>query len=57
MDKFPTNIREMTQLFPDAAACAKYLEAVRWPDGRRQELDMGALHWRAYNSVEEPEGR
>ena len=33
MDKFPTNIREMTQLFPDDAACARYLEAVRWPHG------------------------
>ena len=33
MDTFPTNIREMTELFPDDAACAKYLEAVRWPEG------------------------
>lgn len=33
MDKFPTNIREMTKLFPDDAACAQHLEAVRWPDG------------------------
>jgi hypothetical protein len=31
--------------------------AIRWPNGRRQELAMGALHWNAYNSVEEPEGR
>jgi hypothetical protein len=30
---FPTSIPEFQRVFPDDAACAKYLEAVRWPDG------------------------
>lgn len=30
---FPTNLPEFQKVFPDDHACAKYLEAVRWPDG------------------------
>ncbi len=30
---FPTSLPEFQRVFPDEAACAKYLEAVRWPDG------------------------
>lgn len=30
---FPTNLPEFQRVFPDDAACAKYLEAVRWPEG------------------------
>jgi hypothetical protein len=34
MDKpFPTSLPEFQRLFPDDGACARYLEAVRWPDG------------------------
>ena len=30
---FPTSLPEFQKVFPDDAACAKYLEYVRWPDG------------------------
>ncbi len=30
---FPTSLPEFQRVFPDDAACAKYLEAVRWPEG------------------------
>lgn len=30
---FPTSLPEFQRVFPDDAACAKYLEALRWPDG------------------------
>jgi predicted RNA-binding Zn-ribbon protein involved in translation (DUF1610 family) len=30
---FPTSLPEFQQVFPDDAACAKYLESVRWPKG------------------------
>lgn len=30
---FPTSLPEFQKVFPDDAACAKYLEAVRWPGG------------------------
>lgn len=30
---FPTNLREFQRLFPDDAACAAYLEKVRWEKG------------------------
>jgi hypothetical protein len=30
---FPTSLPEFQKVFPDDAACAKYLEAMRWPDG------------------------
>jgi hypothetical protein len=30
---FPTSLPEFQKVFPDDAACTKYLEAVRWPDG------------------------
>jgi len=30
---FPKSLLEFQKLFPDDAACAKYLESVRWPDG------------------------
>ncbi len=29
---FPTSLPEFQRVFPDAAACAKYLEHLRWPD-------------------------
>lgn len=29
---FPTSLPEFQKVFPDDAACAKYLEEVRWPD-------------------------
>jgi len=29
---FPKSLLEFQKLFPDDAACAKYLESVRWPD-------------------------
>lgn len=29
---FPTSLPEFMKLFPDDAACAAYLESVRWPD-------------------------
>ncbi len=31
--RFPTTLPEFQKCFPDDAACAAYLEAVRWPDG------------------------
>jgi len=30
---FPTSLPEFQRVFPDDAACNKYLEAVRWPEG------------------------
>ena len=30
---FPTSLPEFQRVFPDDGACAKYLEAVRWPNG------------------------
>jgi hypothetical protein len=30
---FPTSLPEFQKVFPDDHACAKYLEAVRWPSG------------------------
>jgi hypothetical protein len=35
MDKrgFPTSLPEFQRAFPDDAACARYLESIRWPDG------------------------
>jgi predicted RNA-binding Zn-ribbon protein involved in translation (DUF1610 family) len=30
---FPTTLPEFQKVFPDDAACAKYLEALRWPGG------------------------
>lgn len=30
---FPTTLPQFQKFFPDDAACAKYLEAVRWPEG------------------------
>lgn len=30
---FPTNLPEFQRVFPNDAACAKYLETMRWPDG------------------------
>jgi hypothetical protein len=33
MNAFPSSLPEFQKLFPDDAACAKYLEAMRWPDG------------------------
>jgi hypothetical protein len=30
---FPTSLPEFQKVFPDDAACAKYLEAMRWPKG------------------------
>lgn len=30
---FPTSLREFQTVFPDDAACAKYLERIRWPSG------------------------
>ena len=30
---FPTTLPEFQQVFPDEAACAQYLERVRWPKG------------------------
>ena len=30
---FPTSLPEFQKVFPDDAACAKYLENVRWPSG------------------------
>lgn len=32
-DKFPQSLAEFQKMFPDDAACAKYLEAIRWRDG------------------------
>ena len=29
----PMNILEFQKMFPDEAACIKYLERMRWPDG------------------------
>lgn len=34
-DKFPQSLPEFQRMFPDDAACAKYLEAIRWRDGFR----------------------
>jgi transposase-like protein len=31
--RFPATLPEFQKLFPNDAACAKYLEAMRWPDG------------------------
>jgi transposase-like protein len=31
--RFPTSLPEFQKVFPDDAACAKYLESVRWPNG------------------------
>src|SRR2546427_4226871 len=30
---FPTSLPEFQKVFPNDAACAKYLEALRWPKG------------------------
>ena len=30
---FPTTLPDFQRVFPDDTACARYLEAVRWPDG------------------------
>jgi transposase-like protein len=30
---FPTTLPEFQRVFPDDAACAAYLESIRWPDG------------------------
>src|SRR5271167_321449 len=30
---FPTSLPEFQRAFPDDAACARYLESIRWPDG------------------------
>lgn len=30
---FPTSLPEFQRVFPSDAACAKYLESLRWPDG------------------------
>jgi transposase-like protein/predicted RNA-binding Zn-ribbon protein involved in translation (DUF1610 family) len=30
---FPTSLPEFQRVFPDDAACTKYLEALRWPNG------------------------
>ena len=30
---FPKSLLEFQQLFPNDAACAAYMEQVRWPDG------------------------
>ncbi len=30
---FPTSLPEFQRVFPDDAACAAYLESIRWPDG------------------------
>jgi len=30
---FPTSLPEFQRVFPDDGACARYLEAIRWPDG------------------------
>ena len=30
---FPTSLPEFQRVFPDDSACAKYLEAMRWPEG------------------------
>jgi hypothetical protein len=30
---FPTSLPQFQRLFPDDGACARYLEAIRWPDG------------------------
>jgi ISXO2-like transposase domain/Transposase zinc-ribbon domain len=30
---FPTSLPELQRVFPDDAACSRYLEAIRWPDG------------------------
>jgi hypothetical protein len=32
---FPKSLPEFTRLFPDDAACARYLEGCRWPEGFR----------------------
>lgn len=32
-DKFPQSLPEFQKMFPDDAACARYLEAIRWRDG------------------------
>jgi hypothetical protein len=30
---FPTSLPEFQKVFPDDAACANYLEKLRWPNG------------------------
>src|SRR5271167_2179792 len=30
---FPTSLPEFQRVFPDDAACARYLESIRWPSG------------------------
>src|SRR5580704_2539410 len=30
---FPTSLPKFQRVFPDDGACARYLEAMRWPDG------------------------
>lgn len=31
--RFPESLPEFQRMFPDAAACARYLESIRWRDG------------------------
>ena len=33
LPEFPTNLLEFQRQFPDEAACLRYLEQVRWPEG------------------------
>ena len=30
---FPNSLPQFQKLFPDDAACARYLEGAKWPDG------------------------
>lgn len=32
-DKFPESLPAFQRMFPDDAACASYLEGIRWRDG------------------------
>lgn len=33
LPEFPANLLEFQRMFPDEAACLRYLEQIRWPDG------------------------
>jgi transposase-like protein len=46
MADYPETVTEMRDWFPDEAACRKYLERMRWPEGPRCPRCSAAQVWR-----------
>ena len=47
---FPTTLPEFQRVFPDDAACARYLEQLRWPEGFACSK-CGNIGMTAFNSI------